>query len=289
MLTVRAPAKINLTLEVLAKRTDGFHEIRSIIQSINLGDTIRFLEQDEVTIRSDMPEWVAEKSLVSRAVALLGEATGCSKGVAIEVCKRIPLVSGLGGDSSCAAAVLRGLNTLWELGLAPEKLHQLAAELGSDVPFFLYCGTAMVEGRGEVVTPLPLLPRHSITLVIPPVPAIEGKTALLYSRIKPVDYTDGQITARMVEVLKEKREFQPSLLFNVFEKVVYSQFEGLETYRDLMMHCSAQNVHIAGSGPVLFTLVDDKTDAESLRLCFQAQGLGTCIAETSSQLDSING
>ncbi len=116
MLTVPAPAKLNLTLEVLAKRQDGFHEIRSVIQTINLCDSLRFQLSQNIRFNSNMPNWIPAKSLVSKAAMSLQEATGCSKGAAIEVSKRIPLESGLGGDSSDAAATLRGLNKLWGLG-----------------------------------------------------------------------------------------------------------------------------------------------------------------------------
>ncbi|MFC1914611.1 4-(cytidine 5'-diphospho)-2-C-methyl-D-erythritol kinase, partial [Chloroflexota bacterium] len=122
MLTVQAPAKINLTLEVLGKRPDGYHEIRSILQTINLCDTINFELSHELIFKSSAPYWTAEKSLVSQAARLLRKATGCKKGAMIAIEKRIPLISGLGGDSSDAAATLSGLNQLWELGLPKEKL-----------------------------------------------------------------------------------------------------------------------------------------------------------------------
>ena len=141
MLTVPAPAKLNLTLEVLARRPDGYHEIRSVFQTISLGDTLHFQPGREIIFKSSLPGWTPEKSLIARAASLLKETSGCPQGVTIEVDNRIPLVSGLGGDSSDAAATLRGLNKLWELGLSREKLLELAAKLGSDVPFFLYGGT----------------------------------------------------------------------------------------------------------------------------------------------------
>ncbi|UCH42367.1 MAG: 4-(cytidine 5'-diphospho)-2-C-methyl-D-erythritol kinase, partial [Dehalococcoidales bacterium] len=166
MLTVRAPAKINLTLEVLARREDGYHQICSVIQAISLGDELYFQSAEGIEFSSSSAEWLAEKSLVSRATGLLQSATGCSRGALIEVNKRIPLVSGLGGDSSDAAAVLRGLNRLWELNLSPDKLLGRARQIGSDVAFFLYVGTALVEGRGEGVTPLPPLPHRWVVLVV---------------------------------------------------------------------------------------------------------------------------
>ena len=153
MLTILAPAKLNLTLEVLAKRPDGLHEIRSLIQTINLCDSLRFRLSQSISFKCDEPKWLPERSLVSKAASLLQKATKCPNGATIEVNKRIPLLSGLGGDSSDAAAILRGLNKLWELGLSPPELVELASQLGSDIAFFLYGGTALVRGRGEIVTP----------------------------------------------------------------------------------------------------------------------------------------
>ncbi|MFH1776194.1 MAG: 4-(cytidine 5'-diphospho)-2-C-methyl-D-erythritol kinase, partial [Candidatus Omnitrophota bacterium] len=158
MLIIEAPAKLNLTLEVLGKRPDGYHEIRSVMQTVNLHDTLIFRHAGGVAVSSNSPEWKPEESLVSRAVSLVQSAIGCSRGAAIEVEKHIPLVAGLGGDSSDAAAALRGLNQLWELDLSQRKLLELAAQMGSDVPFFIDGGTALAEGRGEMLTPLPPLP-----------------------------------------------------------------------------------------------------------------------------------
>ncbi len=287
MLTILAPAKINLTLEVLGKRTDGFHEIRSVIQAINLCDRLHFQSSQEVTFKSDMPEWIAEESLVSRAVSLLQQATGHSKGVTIEVRKRIPLLSGLGGDSSDAAAVLRGLNQLWELGLPQEKLLELSRQLGSDVSFFLYGGTALVEGRGEIVNPLPPLPHRWVVLAMPPVPRLPGKTKQLYESLKASHYTDGQITRRLVEELKVGREFTSSLLFNTFENVAFTRFSGLSVSRSHFVKMGATDVHLAGSGPALFTLVEDKDKAEELCLLLQKQRMGPYFTETLGSIEKI--
>ncbi|MFH1002656.1 MAG: 4-diphosphocytidyl-2C-methyl-D-erythritol kinase, partial [Chloroflexota bacterium] len=130
MLTIPAPAKLNLTLEVLSRRPDGFHEISSVLQAIDLCDTLRFRSSDGVEFLSGSAGWSAGQSLVSRAVRLVQEQTG-RRGVAVEVIKKIPLVSGLGGDSSDAAAVLLGLNQIWGLGLSLNDLLGLATELGS--------------------------------------------------------------------------------------------------------------------------------------------------------------
>ncbi len=287
LLTVLAPAKINLTLEVLAKRRDGFHEIRSVIQTINLCDSLLFQSSQKVTFKSDKPDWIAEESLVSRAVSLLQQAAGCSKGVTIEVEKRIPLLSGLGGDSSDAAAILRGLNQLWGLNLSLEKLLELAKQLGSDVSFFLYGGTAMVEGRGEIVNPLPPLPHRWIVLAMPPVPRLPGKTKQLYESLEANHYTDGQITRRLVEELKAGREFTSSLLFNTFENVAFSRFSGLGVVREHFVKMGASDVHLAGSGPALFTLVKDKDKAEELCILLQKQRMEPYLTETLGSIEKI--
>jgi len=278
MLTVPAPAKLNLTLEVLGRRLDGYHEIRSVFQAVNLCDSLRFQLSQEVTFQSDMPDWSPQKSLVSRAVSLLQETTGCAKGAAIEVSKRIPLVSGLGGDSSDAAATLRGLNQLWALGLSPEELLTLSARLGSDVAFFLHGGTALVAGRGEVVTPLPPLPQMWVALVVPDVPRLPEKTRQLYASLNASHFTDGQITERAVAEIKEGRA--PSGLFNTFENVAFTRFSELKVYRDHIRKLGADNVHLAGSGPTLFTLLKDKDRAEDLSTRCRQQNMETYLVET---------
>ena len=280
MITVLAPAKLNLTLEVLAKRGDDFHEIRSVIQTINLCDSLRFQLSQNIEFKSNLPNWIPQESLVSKATSLLQEVTGCAKGVKIEISKRIPLVSGLGGDSSDAATILRGLNKLWELGLSPEKLLELATQLGSDVSFFLYGGTALLKGRGEIVTPLPPFPHMWVVLVMSPVPRGQGKTGRLYASLKASHYTDGQITARLVEKLKEGREFTPSILFNVFDDVALDSFIGLGEYRRQFLQAGATGVHLAGTGPALFTPVKDKAQAEELYTRLQQQNLECYLAET---------
>jgi len=280
MLTIKAPAKINLTLEVLGKRPDGYHEIRSVMQAINLCDRFTFQMNDSVEFRCDLPDWLAEESLVSRTVGLLQETTGCAKGATISINKRIPLVSGLGGDSSDAVAVLRGLNRLWELGLSREQLLELARQLGSDVAFFLFGGTALAEGRGEIVTPLPPLPRMWVVLAMPPVPRLPQKTKQLYASLKASHYTDGQITQKLVKTLREGGEFTSSYLFNTFENIAFTRSSVAGVSRSHIIKMGAPNVHLAGSGPALFALVKDRAQAAELYARLQSQQLNPCLAET---------
>jgi 4-diphosphocytidyl-2-C-methyl-D-erythritol kinase len=295
MVEVKALAKINLTLEVLAERPDGFHEIRSVIQTIGLYDSIRFrsnrqlrFSYDDLRFRSnpqlrficDNPDFIAEESLVTRAAVMIHEASGSANGATIEIKKRIPMVAGLGGDSSDAAAVLSGLNQLWKLRLSPLELVELASRLGSDVPFFIYGGTVLVGGRGEKLKALPPLPRRWVVLLVPPLARMEEKSRKLYASLKPGHYTDGQITEKLVKALNE-RGFRPSMLFNTFENVAFEFFHELKLYRDHFVKLGAYQVHLAGSGPALFTLMDDEMQAENLYARCQLQGLESYLAETS--------
>jgi 4-diphosphocytidyl-2-C-methyl-D-erythritol kinase len=280
MLTVRAPAKINLTLEVLRKRPDGFHDIRSVIQTVSLYDELFFEPATQTEYIADLSGWDGEKSLVAKTVALVRETAKITQGVRINVTKRIPLVSGLGGDSSDAAATLKGLNRLWGLDLTDERLRQLAEQLGSDVPFFINGGTALMEGRGENISPLPPPEPAWIVLIIPAVPRIPDKTARLYASLWESQYTDGIYSTRLVTSLQEKKRLEPDLLFNTFENVAFDPCMSsigfaaeLYVYRSHIMKIGAPNLHLAGSGPSLFSLVKDKASGENLATRLKNQGM----------------
>ncbi len=278
--TIMAPAKLNLTLEVLSKRADGYHELRSIIQTINLCDRLVFEDSRETVFRSESAGWQAEKSLLPKAVGLFRETTGVTKGVSITVEKHIPMMAGLGGDSSDAAAVLKGLNQLWNAGLSREELLFMAKELGSDVSFFLYGNTALMEGRGERITPLKSVGRQHLVLVIPSVEVPAGKTGRLYSALNVQDYTDGKITRKYAEALENGAPLPEP--YNVFEKVAYRVFPGLSEVREEVRKLSGQEVRLAGSGPVLFTLVKNQAEAEELAGKLRNNGHKALITETLS-------
>jgi len=286
MLTVKAPAKINLTLEVLGERPDGFHNIRSVIQTIDLGDSLGFSLSDKIEVTSLNPDFDPEKSLVAKAAARLQQVKGCSEGARIEVEKNIPFASGLGGDSSDAAAVLLGLNQLWPPELKPAQLVDLATWLGSDIPFFLYGGTALAEGRGEKVAPLPSLSQSWVVLLVPPLPGVAGKTKQLYGKLKPSHYTNGEITDAMVVGLT-RGEVSPSMLFNTFENVAYSFFPKLRVYKEHFIKLGAENVHLAGSGPTLFSMLEDRSQAEELYTRCKDQKMHCYLAATLSSLDGL--
>lgn len=282
MFTVKAPAKLNLTLEVLRKRPDGYHEIRSVLQAIDLCDTLTFTSGEGITIECDMPGWSAEASLVSKAMALVRQVAGGEKGVGIKIEKRIPLMSGLGGDSSDAAAVLRGLKELWGLDLSHQELLDMAAKLGSDVHFFLHGGTALVGGRGDKVTPLPPLSQTWVVLVVPDIPVEAGKTARMYAGLRPEHFTNGHITEKMVSAIKSGKELDSSMLFNTFENLVFEGFNIRRVYVGHLEKLGAPHVHLAGSGMALFTMFNGKTVAEDLFERCQEQGIKAFLTKTMS-------
>jgi len=271
VLTVYAPAKINLVLEVLGKDND-YHQISSIFQSIDLCDVLNFQLDEEVCFECDVPG-LKRDNLVTQAATLLKECTKCSLGARIELRKHIPWGVGLGGGSSDAAATLLALNELWGLGLPLSDLVHLASQLGSDVPFFIHKGTALVEGKGEKVTPLPSLPSTCFVLLVPPLPKIQGKTKQMYNNLRAADFTGGQFVQRALSSLRQGKAIDRSLTFNVFEMVAFNFFPKLDKYRKTLEEAGAPGVYLAGSGPCLFTFFSEDRQAKVISLNLRGQGL----------------
>lgn len=196
-LELKANAKINWTLEVLGVRADGYHDIRSVVLPVSLHDDVIISPAPEVTCDMDMQGVRQEENLAYRAAIALREATGCPKGARIEIRKRIPVGAGLGGGSADAAAVLNGLNRLWELGLSRQVLCGIAAQVGSDVPALAFGGAVLAEGRGEIVRPLSpemaaefKVPANMDDIVVH-VPDITVSTAAVYREFRPEDRGHG--------------------------------------------------------------------------------------------------
>ena len=283
MLTLKAYAKVNLTLEVLGRREDGYHELVSVIQTIDLCDTLTLERSDAITLECDKPELQSPDNLALRAATLLREDSGSGNGVRISLRKGIPTAAGLGGGSSDAAATLKGLNRLWGLGLSIEDLSPLAAQLGSDVSFFLHGGTAMVHGRGELVRPLPPADLNWMVLLIPSLPVSEPtasavgggprqgrpnpqKTASMYGMLAEANYTRGALTRKLEARIRGGGDVPSQFLFNVFDAVAFDAFPGLESYWNAFYQLGAREIHLAGSGPSLFAPVSRKEVGTALHL-----------------------
>jgi 4-diphosphocytidyl-2-C-methyl-D-erythritol kinase len=264
-LKLYAPSKVNLTLEVLGRRQDGYHEIRSVMQAVTLCDRIDFETTGGISFQSPNPEWDAERSLVKKAAGLMVDECGGTPGAVITIDKKIPLSSGLGGDSSDAAAVLSGLNELWRCGISEERLLMLASELGSDVPFFVRGGTALMQGRGETISGLPPPFPLWFVIVVPEIVLPPAKTASMYSRLTPADYTAGSFTGNLVEALEKGSPIGDAQIFNVFELVAFDLFPELNNVRRDMLAAGAPSVHLAGAGPALFSIHSNHVEADRVR------------------------
>ncbi|MDY6918155.1 MAG: 4-(cytidine 5'-diphospho)-2-C-methyl-D-erythritol kinase [Chloroflexota bacterium] len=273
MITVPAYAKINLTLEVLGRRSDGYHEVFTVFQEIGLKDDV--LLEEDAEIGCEPPE-----KLVLKAAGLLQGLSRCGRGVAIRIDKGIPVAAGLGGSSSDAAATLRGLDDLWELGLTVDTIVDVGASVSSDTSFFLYGGTALGEGRGERITLLPPLPPCWVVLVRPPVDVPPSKTAALYASLSGADFTNGQFGRWLIDRLQRGAGVDHSCLFNAFERVAFEAFPGLSGYWRRFEELGADGVHLAGSGPSMFTLVEDEGRAGQLWRRLKNEGLETYLVET---------
>jgi 4-diphosphocytidyl-2-C-methyl-D-erythritol kinase len=261
-LRVIAPAKINWTLEVLRQRPDGYHEIRSVLQTIDLHDLVTLNESDAMTLEltgeaAALAGEEPDRNLAVRAAQAFSARTGIHRGVHIAIEKRIPVAAGLGGGSSDAAAVLRGLNVLWDAGQAELNLVEIAGEIGSDPPFFVVGGSALVSGRGEQVTALPDAVAPTLLLATPPTSERGEKTASMYAALTPDDYSEGDATLGVRETIEMLRPVTDGQLANIFERVV-TAMQPDATNAMNALRAQGYVPHLCGSGPSFFLLVDDE-------------------------------
>ncbi len=277
MIEVPAPAKINLVLEVLNKRSDGYHEIRSLIQTINLYDVMYFEADRELEFICNISELQIPDNLVVKAAELMRTTYNCKRGAKIRLEKKIPTGAGLGGGSSDAAITLMALNKLWNLHVKREELLRLAAQLGSDVSFFLYRGMALVKSRGEHVIPLPSTPIPWFVVLSPAIPEIPAKTKKLYTQLNEQHFTQGQYTSEVMQSWSVDYRIDPRKLFNVFDSVAFEVFPELERYQSMFKDAGADNIHLAGSGPSLFAPFEDQMKAGDVHRRLEAGGLRSYV------------
>ena len=256
-----APAKLNLGLEVLGRRDDGFHEIATIFAAIDLCDYLTLTPSDNLDLICDDDALTGDANLAFRALQILRDETHHRGGARVALAKRIPAAAGLGGASSDAAAALLGGRGLWRSGLSDARLHELAAVLGSDVPFFLRGGCAIGRGRGECLESLPLPEEIWFVIVVPDV-VIPRKTARLYAFLTEEDFSDGSHVAAQVSSLKAGRPLNLELLGNAFSRPLYALVPGLASLPDVMRDAGAAVVAISGAGPAHYAVVNDGARAE---------------------------
>ena len=283
MITAYAYAKINIIFEVLGRRQDGYHDVSTILQTIDLKDIIEFELDSSLNIDCDNTELRSSDNLVLKAANFLKKETGYKGGAKITLKKGIPVAAGLGGGSSDAGATLVALNRLWKLKLSIESLVELAAALGSDVPYFIHGGTALAEGRGERITPLSLLPQAWVVLLRPSVLVPELKTKSMYAALRPSHYSKGEHTKRAVSAIERGVVRDGLSVYNAFDAIAFEMYEGMEWYWKQFVSAGAPEMHLAGSGPTLFTLLPDRGRAEELHRSLLDLGLETYIVKTISR------
>lgn len=256
----KAPAKINLMLDVLHKRNDGYHEVEMIMTMVDLADRIEMEEISRDTIMiSSQAGYIPldEKNLAFQAARLIKERYDVRKGVYIHLDKKIPVAAGLAGGSSDAAATLRGLNKLWDLGISDEELRVLGAELGSDVPFCITGGTALATGRGEKLSMMPNPPQCWVVLAKPP---INVSTAEVYGRVRS-DRIEHHPSAKRMEEAIRNQSFAGVCqeLGNVLEDVTMKLHPEVGQLKEAMIRLGADGVLMSGSGPTVFGLVSKES------------------------------
>lgn len=260
---LKAMAKINLGLDVVRKREDGYHEVRMIMQTIRMYDQIQLEAQETPGIRvatnlSYLP--TNEDNLVYKAAKLLMEEFEVKKGLSIDLRKFIPVAAGMAGGSSDAAAVMVGVNRLFHLNLSQKELMDRGVKIGADVPYCILRGTALAEGIGEKLKPLPPAPACYVLIAKP---GVHVSTKFVYTNLKANELTyhpdiDGQIAAIRAGDLKG----MAALCENVLETVTIPAYPVIEEIKDVMKEYGALNARMSGSGPTVFGLFDDREKAK---------------------------
>lgn len=252
----KAPAKINLSLDVLHKRPDGYHEVEMVMTMVDLADRIEMQEmaRDTIIISSQagyIP--LDEKNLAFQAARLIKDRYDVKQGVYIHLDKRIPVAAGLAGGSSDAAATLRGLNRLWNLNIPNEELQVLGAELGSDVPFCVTGGTALATGRGEKLEPISAPPQCWVVLAKPP---INVSTSEIYGKLNAQGIKHHPSTENVLSAIRDKQfDRLCGSLGNVLEEVTLDLYPEVRHLKECMQRLGADGVLMSGSGPTVFGLV----------------------------------
>ncbi|MFF5997074.1 4-(cytidine 5'-diphospho)-2-C-methyl-D-erythritol kinase [Lysinibacillus sp. KU-BSD001] len=261
MLYVKAPAKINLTLDVLYKRPDHYHEVEMIMTTVDLADRIGLEPRQDGQIKIISADRFVpddERNFAYQAAKLLKDTYGIAEGVSIKIEKEIPIAAGLAGGSSDAAATLRGLNDMWNLNLTLDELAEHGSKIGSDVSFCVYGGTALATGRGEKIEELPAPPTCWVILAKP---KIGVSTAEVYGGLK-LEGIKHPNTKQMIEAIEQQNyELICASLGNVLETVTFKLHPEVVIIKEQMQRFGADAVLMSGSGPTVFGLVDSETRA----------------------------
>ncbi len=277
---VEARAKINLSLDVLGTRADGYHEILTVMQPLELHDVLEIAPlEDGIRVESSHPEVPpGAGNIVYRAASLIRGEYRCVRGAGILIQKNIPVAAGLAGGSADAAAALRALNLLWDLKAAEEDLFRLGGMIGSDVPFCLLGRTALAGGRGEVLTPLPPFSGFGVVLVKPP---FGVSTARAYSLYDDLPAAPGPDTAAVTEAVgKRDLGALAGLMVNVLEKATAALHPEIIDIKNALMAAGAAGALMSGSGPTVFGLCASPREALAVASRLKLPGCRIIVTAT---------
>ncbi len=288
MIHVTANAKINLALEIIGRRDDGFHELLSVMQAIDLSDELVALPSPDGSLSlecNDPALTQSDENTVMTAARLLRESLGIEQGARLLLRKSIPVAAGLGGGSADGAAALVALSLLWDAPVRRERLLGMAAEVGSDVPFFLgESATALVEGRGESITALPSMPAAWAVILVPEVPVPSPKTRVLFRMLDESLFGGGEETGRLRGLIEDGAPL-PSILpyvgaTNTFNAVADRAFPGIGSFREALTEAvgGEGNVSLSGAGPSLYAVLATREGAERVAAALTQQGLTPIVA-----------
>lgn len=277
----KAYAKINLGLDVIRKREDGYHEVKMIMQNIGLCDELTFERQAEgITLKIDRVDLPTDgNNLIYRAARLIKEEYGITEGVRIRLKKKIPIAAGLAGGSTDAAAVFHGMNSLFDLGMTIDKMCELGVKIGADVPYCILGGTALAEGIGEKLTPLPDAPGAVVLLAKPD---ISVSTKEVYQnlhveelRVHPdIDGMTKAIIRRDLQGILERMD-------NVLEYVTINRYPVIDEIKNFMKEQGALRALMSGSGPTVFGIFEKQEQAAAAYLKIKESGLAKDLVVTT--------
>lgn len=281
-ISLKALAKINLGLDVLGEREDGYHEVRMVMQTVYLYDLLEIRRRREpgIVIRTNLSFLpVDESNLVYQAAQMLIQEFGIDEGVEVRLTKRIPVTAGLAGGSSDGAAMLYGMNRLFELRLSRQALMERGTKLGADVPYCLMRGTALAEGIGEKLTPLSPMVKCLVLIAKPPV---NVSTRQVYRKLTLDGNTvHPDIDALLADIRRKDFGAVCADMGNLLESVVIPDYPVIEEIRQLMLKDGASAAMMSGSGPTVFGLFRDETAAKRARDAMRASGLARQVYLTS--------
>lgn len=268
-LSMPAYAKINLSLEVIGRRDDGYHEVATILQTVDLADTVTLRPASGLTVTCDDATLSGEDNVVWDAALAMAKHAGLPPNAHITIEKRIPVASGLGGGSADAAAALCGLNILWGLNLTDAELVSVAASIGSDVPFLLTGGAALGTGRGDQLKQLPAVETTRLLLVAPG-GTISRKTPTLYGALTPGDYSDGEQTRRLSDsAALTTATLTSDSCRNVFTRAALEIFPGLNDVWERVEAVTEFSPCLSGAGPAFFCMPSDEIEQAKVAAALQ--------------------